>query len=176
MPTPSWSRSPTQTSSHGVLFGHISRSGKDQRTRRREEGDLTKRVSVFVEPSRHVWYPDVFRRRVTSPEQTFSIASAVTSDKASRLYGDIDVLQPFLWSSTWRAPWMPTSVITICLVGVVAESVTAQSERRSSLRCLIMARVVGRRSVNSSHMFHIPPCLILLPAVFIRNTCCLFTA
>jgi hypothetical protein len=101
---------------------------------------LTKRDSVFVGPLRHVWYPDTFRTQVTSTEQTFSIASAVTSDNASRPYGNIDVLQPILWSSTWRAPWMPTCVITFCLVGVVAEAVTAQSERRSSLRCLVTAR------------------------------------
>lgn len=119
-----------------------------------KRADLTKCDSVFVGPLRHVWYPDAFRARVTSTEQTFSIASAVTSDNASRLYGDIDVLQPFLWSSTWRAPWMPTSVITFCLVGVVAESITAQSERRSSLRCLVTARVVGRRSVKSLKLFH----------------------
>ena len=74
---------------------------------------------------------------------TFSIASAVTSDNASRPVrpyppdGDIDVLQPIVWSSTWRAPWMPTCVIIFCLV---ADSVTAQSERRSSLRCLVTAR------------------------------------
>lgn len=48
---------------------------------------------------------------------------------------------------------MPTCVITFGLVGVVAEPVTAQSERRSSLRCLVTARVVGRRSVNSSKLF-----------------------
>jgi hypothetical protein len=68
---------------------------------------------------------------------TSSLAFAVTSDNASRPYGDMNVLQPIMWSSTWRAPWMPTCVITFRLV---ADSVTAQSERRSSLRCLVTAR------------------------------------
>ena len=39
-----------------------------------KRADLTKRDSVFVEPSGHVWYADVFRTLVTSTEQTFSIA------------------------------------------------------------------------------------------------------